>query len=465
MEAAIARFPRRQPQKAPRRDAAWPAATVKEEGAKLPPLSVVEGTVERIVPGGLGLLRDDEGVILARGGLVGERVRVEVTARRGGVRQGSVVFVASPSPERVTPDCGLHPRCGGCDLLDLSEDAQSDAKQSIVLDALKRTGHLDDAALARVEPLRRAPLFAGARRRARLSVDDAGRPAFFARQSHELVALERCPALSPALDAALADLAEADFLVPGAQLSLACDDDERVSLAVSGAVSRRDAERVAGRAVEAGIATGAVVLTGRGSAWARFSAPVLEGEVAPGCEGGPYRSDAATFTQATRFGAEAITAEVLAGARGAARVLELFAGAGHLSLPLAASGARVVAVEGDPQAFHWLVTNLEGSGLQARLEAHQARVGEHTLDALTLEAGPFDVLVADPPRTGVPGLPSLLELVSAERVVLVSCDVATGARDLRLALAAGYALERLVPIDAFPRTSHVEWVATLSRIL
>src|SRR5690606_35557620 len=109
---------------------------------KPPPLAVVEGTIERMVPGGLGLLRDEEGIVLSRGGLVGERVRVEVESRRGGVRQGQVVHISGRSPERVTPDCGAHPRCGGCDLLDLSERAQGDAKEEIVRDALRRTGRL-----------------------------------------------------------------------------------------------------------------------------------------------------------------------------------------------------------------------------------------------------------------------------------------------------------------------------------
>lgn len=442
---------------------------MKEEGAAPPPL-VVEGTVERMVPGGLGLLRDDEGIVLARGGLVGERVRLEVTSRRGGVRQGQVVHVFQRSPERVEPDCGVHPRCGGCDLLDLSAQAQGDAKQQMVEDALRRIARLDDEQMRSVRPLERAPLHAGARRRARFRIDELGAIGFVARGSHDLVPLEGCPALAAPLDAALKDLSEADFLVPRTTLQLACDDDERVSLAITDSSSRRDAERFARRAVESGIATGSLVLSGRGRPWAHFGDPTLHGEVAPGCEGGPYRSDAATFTQATRFGGAVIAQRVLEGAAafggGTAgskptRVLELFAGAGHLTFPLAASGASVVAVEGDGQASDWLARNVERAPFSSRIEAHEARVGEHTLDAMLVESGPFDVLVADPPRTGIDGFRSLLEVLSVQRLVLVSCDPATGARDLKVALDRGYSLSWLAPIDAFPRTSHVEWVAAL----
>lgn len=441
---------------------------MKDEGAAPAPLAVVEGTVERMVPGGLGLLRDNEGVVLSRGGLVGERVRVEVESRRGGVRQGSVVHISARSPERVSPDCAAHPRCGGCDLLFASEQAQGDVKQQIVEDALRRIARLDEEQLSRVRPLERAPLFAGARRRVRLHIDDAGAIGFFARGSHDLVPLEQCPALAAPLDHALSDLAESDFLVPRTTLQLACDDDGRVSLAVTSFSSRRDAERLAARAVDAGIATGALVLSGRGHPSARFGDPTLHGEVAPGCEGGPYRSDASTFTQATRFGGAVIARRVLEGAavEGSERdqrVLELFAGAGHLTLPLAASGAHVTAVEGDARAAAWLARNVDAALFSSRIEAQRARVGEHTLDALLTESGPFDVLVADPPRTGIDGFASLLEVMRPARVVLVSCDPATGARDLRVALDKGYALQWLAPIDAFPRTSHVEWVTALER--
>lgn len=451
----------KRPLAGPRRDEGWPLATIKEEGAKPPPLAVVEGTIERMVPGGFGLLRDDEGVVLSRGGVVGERVRVEVESRKGGVRQGQVVHVSLRSTERVTPDCDAHPRCGGCDLLDLSERAQGDAKEQIVRDALQRIGRVGDEPLSRVRPIERAPRFAGARRRARLHVNEAGEIGFHARGSHELVPLDACPALAPALEHALEDLADVEFLVPDTALQLACDDDGRVSLAVTSFPSRREAERFAGRVVESGIATGSLVLSRSGTPTARYGDPTLHGEVAPGCEGGPYLSDASTFTQATRFGGATISRLVLEGSAGGERVLELFAGAGHLTLPLAARGARVVAVEGDARAYDWLARNVDLAPFGARIEAHRARVGEHTLDALLAGSGPFDTLVADPPRTGIDGFSSLLEVMRPPRVVLVSCDPATGARDLRAAFVHGYTLRWLAPIDAFPRTSHVEWVARL----
>src|SRR5690606_18328701 len=119
----------------------------------------------------------------------------------------------------------------------------------------------------------------------------------------------------------------------------------------------------------------------------------------------------------------------------------------------AARGARVTAVEGDARAYEWLARNVDIAPFGSRIEARHERVGEHTLDELLAGSGPFDTLVADPPRTGIDGLASLLEIMRPLRLVLVSCDPATGARDLKAALAHDYALRWLTPIDAFPRTS------------
>jgi 23S rRNA (uracil1939-C5)-methyltransferase len=124
-------------------------------------------------------------------------------------------------------------------------------------------------------------------------------------------------------------------------------------------------------------------------------------------------------------------------------------------------------VEGDAAAFGWLRQNL-ARGRKARAldaAAHHIGLYPNSIPKLvgTVGEGPWDALVVDPPRSGFPGLGALLERVQPARIVLVSCDPATGARDLKTVLKGPYELEKLLPIDAFVRTSHVEWVATCSR--
>lgn len=380
-------------------------------------------SIDKLVPGGLALARDADGVVLVRGALPGERVRVRVDRAQKKTRHARVLAVLAPSPDRVAPDCPHHPRCGGCDLLDLAPAAHARAKEQMLDDALTRMGRVDAETLSRARLPMDVP---GAgddarRRRARFVVDDTGALTFSERGAHERVRIDSCRALHPALDAARAALAQ-QRLPAGTEVRVAVDDAGTVSVARPG-----------------------------GAAPAR-----LLGEVAPGVAGGPYASDASVFTQATRFGGRAILERVLeaAGDVSGARVLELFAGSGHLSCALVRAGAELDAVEGDGRAVELLGENLARAG------------GGHARQAFIDDALPFaahDVLVADPPRTGIPGFAGLLARSTAARLVLVSCDLATGARDLAIARAAGFSLSWIRPIDAFPRTSHQETVSLLVR--
>ena len=141
-------------------------------------------------------------------------------------------------------------------------------------------------------------------------------------------------------------------------------------------------------------------------------------------------------------------------------MLELFCGAGHLTLPLASRASSVLAVEGDGRALRHLEVNR--SLVPGRITPHRSYI-----DADVGIPGDVTVVVVDPPRTGLVDGPSLLGRLAAvptmKRLVMVSCDPATGARDLRAAVDAGFTLVSVTPIDAFPRTHHLEWVAHLSR--
>ena len=407
---------------------------------------LVEGTVERIAPGGRALLRTADGVVFARGGLPGERVLVRIERAARGVRHGVAVERLTSSPDRVVPDCALHPRCGGCDLLDLAAPASAGVKVEIVRDALTRIAKLDAVTIARALRPMRAPGASDdqARRRATL-VMQRGAPTFSAPDSHERVPIERCPALHPTLQGALAQLV--GMRAPdGLRVQLACDDRPGAVLAV-------DADHAAARAFVAAGGRGAVVA----STEMQVGDPSLIGEVTAGAL--PCRSDAGVFAQATRFGGAAILDEVLHAAqvKPGEHVLELFCGSGHLTAPLLAAGATLEAVEGDERAVRYCRENAALLGAASRAEVRVAQI-----DGGLLVGRAPDVVVADPPRTGMVGLAQLAARLSPRHWVLVSCDPATGARDLATLIALGRSLVSLVPVDAFPRTSHVEWVALLA---
>lgn len=465
----------------------------------------VEVTIERLVPGGVGLARDNDGIVFVRGGLPGEVIRAGIDKKRGGVRHGRALDILSPSADRIAADCPQHPTCGGCDLLDLAPDARPAVKQGLVVDALKRIARFSDEDLARVAPLRQAPSSEdGARRRARAHVGPRGTLGFFAPSSHAVVDTELCRALVAPLHEAwryvrqqkFAAGSSVEFLAaPNGDVFLASTPKNQAALAkaveagvVAGACSYADlptlddGEAAPGEAVADAIFSEAHFFAGDRGA---------EGVIAPYAQGGPFGVDAATFVQASTFGARAIVEEVLLGAFASedtldstsdaeafakagptapptTRVLELFAGAGHLSFPLASAGVHVAAVEGAPISGGWLAANAESFAASAPSAA------AHVTPVVTfVEPGPLSpelarecdaqILVADPPRTGIPDADTLFAQSKATRLVLVSCDVATGARDLKKAMDAGFRLRRLQPIDAFARTTHLEWVATLVR--
>jgi 23S rRNA (uracil1939-C5)-methyltransferase len=169
---------------------------------------------------------------------------------------------------------------------------------------------------------------------------------------------------------------------------------------------------------------------------------------------------AGDFSQVSEQGNATLIAVVLelAGVTSDARVADLYAGAGNLSIPLARRAARVTAVERAPSSVEAARENARRLGL-ANLEVVAGATGR-VLDGFVGEGRRFDVVVLDPPRAGAAdALAALLELAPA-RVVYVSCNPATLARDLRT-LARAYRVERVQPLDLFPQTYHVEAVARL----
>ena len=419
--------------------------------------------VERLVPGGQGLCRTADGVVFVDGVVAGEQVLVRLQGRQGGAARGDVLRVLTPSPDRVALDCPVGDTCGGCDWLHLSAPARTTWKWRLAQDALRRVGRFAEADVTSVlRPLVTIDddtgIVAG-RRRVRLTIGDDGRGTYSAARSHHRVPINDCAALHPRLRQAVAALPSA-ALPARTEVRLGVDDRGHVVAAVSTTTAAR-------KLVEAGVVVGAVVPRMDGSEPGSVDHdvvgdPWLLGEVGAGLY--PLAtSDAATFAQATRGGGAAII-DIVMGAVDdvidGAVVLELFCGAGHLTLPLASRASSVLAVEGDGRALRHLEANR--SLVPGRITPRRSYI-----DADVGIPGDVTVVVVDPPRTGLVDGPSLLGRLAAvptmKRLVMVSCDPATGARDLRAAVDAGFTLVSVTPIDAFPRTHHLEWVAHLSR--
>jgi 23S rRNA (uracil1939-C5)-methyltransferase len=382
--------------------------------------------------GGAALARDPDGrVVFVEGALPGERVRARITDARKDFARAVAVEILEASPDRVAPPCAaLAAGCGGCTWQYVSAAGQVRLKAEIVTDALRRIAKLADPPAPEPAPLTGPAL----RTTARLAVSGAGRAGHRPRTGTGAVETDACLAAHPLLE----ELIVAGRY-PGAGevlLRVAVATGERLALV------DRAAERVQ---VPEGVG---VFQEGD-----RRPAFVHE-EVA----GRRFRVSAGSFFQSGPVVAEALVAAVdtaIGEALAEAGVLvDLYAGVGLFAATLGAGRrARVVAVENDRSAVADARANL--AGVDAKIVAS---------DVGRWRARPADVVVADPARSGLgrPGA-AAVAATGAPRVVLVSCDPASLARDTVLLAGAGYRLTSVALVDAFPHTFHVETVSRFDR--
>lgn len=387
----------------------------------------VELTIESLGAGGDGIGRAADGrVVFVPFTAPGDRVRVRLVEERARFARGEIEVLLAPGPARVEPRCPVFGVCGGCTWQHLDPEAQAAAKQAIVRNALARIGRLTELPPLTFTP---SPAPYAHRGRARVRVERGG-VGFRRRGSHAICAVSSCSLLAPPLDAALAALAAAPPRAGG---------EWELALGEGGAV--RVAPLAAGGVTDAG---GLLPLRAAGERLA----------ISTG-----------VFAQANALLLDALAEAVLAAAGHGATALELFAGAGFFTLGLARRFAQVVAVESDPAATRDLARNVRDAGLE-RGSPRRVRVVEARVEAW-LAAGEAarlapEAVVLDPPRGGV-GRPAAetLARLDAGRIVYLSCDPATLARDLAVFAARGWRLAALHGFDLFPQTPHVELLALL----
>lgn len=420
--------------------------------------------IERLAHDGRGLAHDAAGkALFVEGALTGERVEVAVHRTRKRFDEAHVREVLEPSPQRVDPPCAYYARCGGCDLQHLAVPDQRRHKQAVLIDLLARQGIEIDG-----EPELLAGASQGYRRRARLGVkiDAEGQLhlGFRARHTHRLVDIEHCTILVPALEALLVPLHRqvASLQAPRqvGHLELLASDQgttlvvrqlkentaDREAWLTFGAEHRLNLARMTGRdAPELEWLTPAPALSCR--------VPGAAGELTLGFSPGDFLQANAEVNRQM-----VTTALEWLGALEGAALLDLFAGVGNFSLPLASAGARVTAVEGSPAMVERLERNVlaNARGTALSVAARQADLAqEGAVAALLAEVQP-EVVVLDPPRDGAAEAARALVAAPVPRVLYVSCDPATLARDVAHLVHGGYRVTRIAVADMFVHTSHLE---------
>lgn len=434
---------------------AWPSAV--EDVDRPWPRRIPALRLEGVAQGGEAVGRFEGRVVFVQGALPGETVAVGLTVCRKGYARGVVEQLLQPSPDRRVPPCSLFGRCGGCHWQYAAYPAQLAWKRTLVEEQLRHLGRVASppvaAPLGMEEPW-------GYRSTAELHVSPAGQAGFYAGHSHEVVPLDSCPLLVPALDALLLPLQESLAALPPAdrpeRVTLRWSWHESRTMAVLHGGTRRGGEslaaRLAGRLSEVAWASGREVrpLAGRGYLYEALGPAALRVS--------PTAFFQVNVPQARRL--RAVVDELLA-PRPGDHLLDAYAGVGALSLPPAGDIGRITAIESHPAAVADLRENARRLA-EGRVEPVEGLV-ERVLPARRER---YDLVLLDPPRRG--GLPAALQAVVAagpRRIVYVSCHPGTLARDVRTLCAGGYELVRVQPIDLFPQTHHVESVALLVRAM
>lgn len=395
--------------------------------------------------------RHDGRVVFVPGAAPGDRVRVRVVEEHGNWARAALVHVCVPGPARRAPPCPWVRDCGGCPWQHVDYAAQLHAKEANVRESLARIAGVTPHALA---PIQAAPSEWAYRRRIRVHVGAGGVVGYRRPRSHALVPIDECPIAEPAVAAALAPLRA---LVGSLRTTLedaeiVANGQEALVLAVNARGAFAAADEAAIRAWLAATPTVAGVAL-RGRTWTRrfgVTAIATRSEI----DAAPTVQRAGTFTQVNPAANLLLVRTVVATVGGGARVLELFCGAGNLTLPLARVSASVVAVDQNPRGVEDGAASAAAAGL-ANVRFEVAATDEH-LRRHGLSGA--DVVVLDPPRTGAAAAARLLARLAPARIVYVSCDPTTLARDVRTLASAGFAVARVQPLDMFPQGPHVETV-------
>lgn len=411
----------------------------------------IEIALEAIAHGGEAIGRHGGKVIFVPYAIPGEQARVEVVEAKERWARGRLIEVLRSSPDRVEPPCPYFgpDGCGGCQWQHIAYARQAELKREIVADQLRRLGHLaappvaDIIALADDDGL----LDFGYRNHVQFAVSADGRPGFRRAASHEVIPIDRCLLLTERL----AEL--------HAALDLAWPELTGVTLRAGQAgqaLLLLEARSDDLPELELDLPAACAVRTPRGL-HALVGEPWIEERVA----GRAYRISAESFFQVNTTGAAALVEIVRAYAdlQPTDILLDVYCGVGLFALALADAAAEVIGIESSPAACDDFAHNAADL---PHVSLHEG-AAEEVLPALRAQGQQADVVVMDPPRAGA-GEAVIRELAACRprRIVYVSCDPATLARDSVHLAAAGYRLREAQPVDLFPQTYHVETVALWS---
>jgi len=381
--------------------------------------------------GGDGVGRSGDLVTFVPFTVDGDEAEVEITEVRKRYARGRLVRIIAPSHDRATPRCLYYARCGGCRMQHIAYPYQLELKRRQVAEAFRRIAKLS---LPPVAPVIASPRPYGYRGKAEfhLACGRGGpwRLGLMASASHDLIEVERCDIVDESINRKYRSVREAlrrGLLHVRDERQILWSDGpgESPTEVVSGSVTGHEITRMV-----------------RGK---RITVPY----------GGFFQANVALVGELVE---QVVAMSALSGRE---TVVDAYCGAGLFSLFLGPRAGAIFGIEGDREAVRCAGLNLRGEGLM-QAEVYPGDVADILENELVARGMTADVVVLDPPRDGCgKGVIDAVAAVRPERIVYVSCNPATQARDVRLLAERGYALRLLQPLDMFPQTAHIEVIALL----
>jgi len=445
----------------------------------------VELTVEKISSDGSGIARTGEGVVFVSGALPGEVVEAEISERKRDFAFACTKRVIEANPRRIQPACPVFGTCGGCQLQHASYELQLEIKAGIVRDALARIGGFDATTLSSLE-CSPSPRQWGYRNKASFPVRKIkGKPTagYYETNSHRVALFKSCPVNVAPLNTLYAIIQSE---LPSLYLDVYDEREHKgalrhiilraglhtgqtlVSLVINGRLNARNMKSIAGlcRPLK-NISTLTLNHNSRpGNVILGDRTENIKGDglISERLDDWTLRYDTSSFFQINTDQAAALYRHVrdLAHADKDTDVLELYSGVGSLTCYLA-EARSLTAVEEWIGAADLMEKNLKDNGVH-NVMVMKGKAEELIAGSPVADKCPYDLVVLDPPRGGCERavLDKIMEL-GIGRIVYVSCNPATLARDAKILKEAGYAPKSVRAFDMFPQTVHVETVVLMER--
>ncbi len=402
------------------------------------PTNEIELTVESMAFNGQTVGRHQGRVVFVAGAIPHERVRAQITLERPRWARAQVTRVLHPSPHRVEPCCPYFGQCGGCDFQHIGYAAQLDYKRQIVIEQLQRTSHIDNPSVAATLGMDSPWQY---RNHVEFSFDAQGQVGLQAAHSHQVIPIQRCLLIHPLLEDMYAGLGHRQPGWSRLTLRVGANTSERMGIVETGKNLRPEVtDSLPGSWLWRHSRGDHIILRGSDAYHERLREQTL-------------RVSAGSFFQVNTTQTEAMldAVESFLSPQPDDTLVDVYCGVGAIGLSMIDRVGQLIGIEENPAAIADAQINSRGRGLW---------IGQQAEAALTWLKEPVSAIILDPPRQGCrPSVLAALAHLRPRRIVYISCDPTTLARDAVHLIQAGFRLVHAQPVDMFPQTCHIETVS------